>query len=126
MHITNKLTNQTVIACESDVIIKNKEFLNIIKLKNLADIKKELHCGFGLFYEVDIALLEEFFEFTTRKDQTVVVDGFSKEEILKALKETNPKGVDRIVKLGNAMDFNYIWDGFDMLSSLCRIVDVDI
>jgi hypothetical protein len=125
-HITDKLTSQSIMATSGKISINNKEFLNIVKLQNLQDIQKEYHCGFGLFYDVDIASLEEFFNYTTKKDQTVVVSGIEKEEILKALKTTTPKGVDRVVKLGDAMEFNYLWDGFDMLSSLCRIVDVDI
>jgi len=125
-HITDKLTSQTIMATSGNISINNKEFLSIVKLKNLQDIQKEYHCGFGLFYDVDIDSLEEFFNYSTKKDQTVVVSGIKKAEVLKALESTTPKGIDRIVKLGDAMEFNYLWDGFDMLSSLCRIVDVDI
>lgn len=33
------------------------------------------------------------------------------------------KGVDRVVPLGKTMDFDLIWDGYDLTSMLTRIVD---
>ncbi len=33
------------------------------------------------------------------------------------------KGVDRIVPLGKTMDFDLIWDGYDLTNMLTRIVD---
>ena len=30
------------------------------------------------------------------------------------------KGIDRIVEVGNALDFNYIWDRYNLFSELVQ------
>ena len=35
------------------------------------------------------------------------------------------RGCDRIVPIGKALDFSPIWDGFDLLSVLTRIITID-
>ena len=38
---------------------------------------------------------------------------------------TNVRGVDRIVPIGKAMDIDVIWDGFDLVRVIARIMKVD-
>ena len=32
------------------------------------------------------------------------------------------KGIDRVVPIGKTMDFDFIWDGYDLISQLTRII----
>ena len=43
--------------------------------------------------------------------------------IVNFLKRKNINGVDRIVKLGNALQMSLIWDGFDIPRALSRIIE---
>ena len=39
-----------------------------------------------------------------------------------ALLESGIKGIDRIVPVGQTMDFDLIWDGYDLSRDLTRVV----
>ncbi len=60
----------------------------------------------------------------TAKDQTVTAFGMEKEELARFITEYRPKGINRIVPFGQAMEFSTIWDGYDLLREFCREVDL--
>jgi hypothetical protein len=37
---------------------------------------------------------------------------------------SNLTGIDRIVPIGNALDIDFKWDGYDLIKTLSRIVSV--
>jgi len=120
-----------LIALSSLAIEKKRElsfdtYVSYITLGNLSEIDEQKHCGGGLFYDVDIKNLDELFTYSTKRHQTLSLAGISKKELQEIFKTTNPQGFDRVVSLGKAMEFNATWDGFEIMSSLCRVVDVDI
>ena len=45
-------------------------------------------------------------------------------EIVKFVNEDHPQGVDRFVPLGKSMDFTLVWDGYDLITTLSRIVNI--
>lgn len=45
-------------------------------------------------------------------------------EMLRPLLLSGIKGVDRVVPLGKTMDFDLIWDGYDLYSRLTRVISV--
>ena len=60
----------------------------------------------------------------TIKSQTVTYYGLTREQIVKFVNEDHPEGVDRFVPLGKSMDFTLVWDGYDLIETLSRIVNV--
>ena len=34
------------------------------------------------------------------------------------------KGIDRVVPIGQALDLDFVWDGYDIYNSLTRAVDI--
>ena len=56
--------------------------------------------------------------------QTIAYLG--KKEDLISLITSGIKGVDRVVPLGKTMDFDMIWDGYNLFESLTRIIKIDI
>ena len=79
----------------------------------------------GFFFEYDATSLEEIFAFTDVKCQTVTYFGFTKDEIRKAVEMSRPHGIDRIVPIGTSMNFSLVWDGYDLIRSLSRIISID-
>ena len=123
----DKLIALTSLAIENETItLSFQPFMSVVKLPNLEAIDEQKHCGGGLFYDIDIKNLEELFSYSTKKDQTLSLAGITEEELHKAFKQSPPQGFDRVVSVGKAMEFNAVWDGFDIMSSLSRIVDVDL
>ena len=114
------------LAIEKNIKVNTQKLFYKIELNSLDDIDREKHCGLGIFYDIDIQNIEELLEFSSKKEQTLVIAGIKKEILVNAIKNINPIGFDRYVKVGDAMQFSEIWDGFDILTSLCRIIDVDI
>jgi hypothetical protein len=88
------------------------------------EIHEELHCGAGLFFESAIAELEELLPLLSRKIQTVSYAGISCDRWRDLLIKNNVSGIDRVVPIGKSLDFNYIWDGYDMPNLLMREISV--
>ena len=60
----------------------------------------------------------------TEKHQTLAYFGFKKEFFNSLFLKKQINGVDRIVPIGRSMEMNYLWDGYNLLNSLTRIVDI--
>lgn len=84
------------------------------------EIHEELHCGAGLFFESAIAELDELVPLLSRKIQTISYTGISGERWRDFFTKNNVSGIDRVVPVGKALDFDYVWDGYDMPVMLLR------
>lgn len=40
------------------------------------------------------------------------------------MKDNDIRGIDRIIPLGRSMEMNYFWDGYNLLRTLTRIIDI--
>ena len=122
----DKLMAEIKLAINQNITVKNEKSIFKVKLQNLQALEIDTHCGLGLFYEVNLKTLEELFTYVTREYQTLSIYGFDKKTIKNILQDNKPLGIDRVISLGKAMEFSPIWDGYDMMQNLCRIIDVDI
>lgn len=91
----------------------------------LADIK-HYHCGNGLFYEQCFETVPQFFQTLTDREQTLSVFGFDAEEMRRNVQNLPMRAVDRITRIGNALDFNYIWDGYNLLHAFTRQIGIQL
>ncbi len=76
----------------------------------------------GYFYEYDAKSLTDLLPIATVKSQTVTYYGLTREQIMKFVNEDHPQGIDRFVPMGKSMDFTLVWDGYDLIHTLSRIV----
>jgi Acyl-CoA reductase (LuxC) len=97
--------------------------LLVVRLKDLADFDRA-HPGAGLFFEATVDALADLVGFVNRQDQTVTAHGFSAEELTAFARSLCGRGVDRIVRFGEALTFSSLWDGYDLLAELTRTVDI--
>ena len=84
--------------------------------------QREQHCGAGLFLESRVQTMEEVAGRFADKDQTLSYYGVSKEELITLVKAISNRAIDRIVPLGQALDFSSVWDGQQFLTSFTRKV----
>jgi hypothetical protein len=112
------------LACEVDLWadIAHKEFLPV-RLPDGAVWRKET-CGAGLFTHVRATHLLQLAELAAERDQTVTHFGFSRTELRELAQKAGAKGVDRIVRVGEALTFGEIWDGYDLIGDFLRHVAV--
>lgn len=85
------------------------------------DFERE-HCGGGLLFQMRIDALAELQRFISRRDQTMTYFGFETDELTAFASGLN--GLDRIVPVGQALNFNRLWDGYDLLQELTRHVSI--
>jgi len=76
----------------------------------------------GFFMEYYAENLKEIEPLCVDKCQTLSYLGVAKEEIKQFLLDSKPRGVDRAVLIGKTMNFDLIWDGYDLIGQLTRIV----
>jgi hypothetical protein len=75
----------------------------------------------GFFLEYDCDDITEIFPLCNDKHcQTIAYIG-DKEMFLQLL-EKGAKGIDRIVPVGKTMDFDLLWDGYDLTGHLTRTI----
>lgn len=117
-----------------DIIDKKDNIVRIIKKTNLlyrAEIK-ELVTGLeryrgncGYFYEYSMKSIEDIIPVITEKYQTVTYFGVDAEDIRSIVLKNKLTGIDRIVPIGKAMDISVIWDGYDLVRMMSRIIKTE-
>lgn len=114
--------------------ITNAKFAGFVRRENLVyreeldGLDKDIinHRGkSGYFYEYALKNLEELFLVVTEKFQTITYFGIDEKNLYDRLIAAKVRGVDRIVPVGRAMDIDVIWDGFDLVRVLARVVRVE-
>ena len=120
----NKLTSSYLIAvAEPGVKVEEHEDNLIVRVKvpeimeNLMDYRDNS----GYFYEYDCKGILEIKDLCNDKRcQTIAYIGNSKAVL--PLIEAGVKGIDRVVPMGKTMDFDLIWDGYNLPALLTRTV----
>lgn len=98
--------------------------LTRIQVSHLDPVLMNYRYNSGFFYEYDAASLTDILPIALNKSQTVTYYGLTREQIIKFVNEDHPQGVDRFVPMGKSMDFTLVWDGYDLIETLSRIVNV--
>ena len=124
--VTNKkISSLTTAAVNTNLKFKAKyKDFKLIKI----DVKKpyieieKLQCHFGTFVEINIEKLDEIKKIITKKFQTITTYGVDHNVLEKLIIKHGIIGIDRIVPVGAAFEMGPIWDGYDIIYSLSRIV----
>ncbi|MDC3204468.1 hypothetical protein OBA18_00915 [Pelagibacteraceae bacterium] len=77
-------------------------------------------CGGGFFIEGRLSSLDELPKLLRSKDQTLSYFGFNLETLNEICLNNFSLGLDRIVPMGQALDFFPVWDGYDLLSEFSK------
>nr|WP_309593535.1 acyl-CoA reductase [Moraxella osloensis] len=120
--IVNKLLAEQSLMIELTGIRCNETQTNLVsrlQIPNLSKESKEHHCGSGLFFEYFANNYIDIVNSFQTNDQTISYYGIDKNKLIEAL-NLYPNGIDRIVPFGQALSFNYIWDGYNFLNYLTR------
>ncbi len=119
----NKLTSSLLIAAEHDVKVEEHEDNLIVRVKvdELTSDLMNFKDNSGYFFEYDCSDIMDLESICNDKRcQTVAYLGDG--SVLLPLIKSGIKGIDRVIPIGKTMDFDMIWDGYDLLSLLSRTV----
>jgi hypothetical protein len=117
-----------VFSCESivDLPITNYQRfreVTVLTLDSLKSYPRE-HSGGGLFFSGRIDRLLDLAPVLARKDQTLTYFGFELNELRTFALSLTGKAIDRMVPIGQALQFSRFWDGKDLLREFCRLVHI--
>ena len=124
----NKLTTASIIATKDynakliNTVVDNNSLYRVEVDRvdsKLMDYMES--CGF--FYEYNCSDILELRDIADNNScQTLSVIG--NKDMFRELITSGIKGIDRIVEIGHTMDFDLVWDGYDLISHLSRIVSI--
>jgi len=106
---------------------KTKNFNNYVNVNTLSKIPnniESLRGKWGFFYEYEAKNLFFLKKIINSKFQTITYFGVEKEVFKNFFLKEKPSGIDRVVGVGKALDIDIIWDGYDLIQNLSRIVDL--
>lgn len=140
--VNTKVDNEYDLAAKSSVDkltrmcldLVNRDFVNEIhtsanniyrvQINKLPDSILALNGKYGYFYEYstsDLNIIEKLMDI---KIQTLTYFGVNKEELFNVVYNAGNVGIDRIVPTGTALDIGMVWDGYDMVYTLSKIIDL--
>lgn len=116
-----KLATSLWLAAEPETIkVHDRQLLSRVQMDRMAEEFRERHCGGGFFYELVLEDETGIADVVVDKDQTLSYFGYSREELLEAADRLQTRGIDRIVPIGQALNFQTVWDGQRFLNSFTR------
>jgi Acyl-CoA reductase (LuxC) len=86
--------------------------------------RQDLRVGGGFLSVVFIRSLAEVPSFIRESDQTITYFGWERGEIEAVAASRIGPGVSRWAPIGTALDFDFIWDGYDIPFELTRLIRV--
>jgi len=93
-----------------------------IRLKQLDHAVYDYKGLGGLFHEYDASSLQDLASFIDRRVQTVAYHALEADTIKQLIRNNHLQGVDRVVPIGRTAEFDIVWDGFDLIQMLTRVV----
>lgn len=124
-----KLNAQFLALHDLDVVKKTtfNPALTVVSLAGWNGLSafKELGFGNGMLLEQRLDSLPDLAAHAEGKDQTLAFWGFEDHEIESFVTRCNGRGFERVVRFGEALAFDTVWDGanlFDVLTKFVKIV----
>ena len=96
-------------------------FLSVASLSEFYDFRENIYGG-GMLFALTLLEAEDLVPHIVRKDQTLTHYGFDEGELRKLTQALNGRGIDRMVPVGQALAFDAVWDGVDLIAALSRVV----
>ncbi len=137
-YIKNKYTMDSVISVDK----LTSYYKQLIDMENLSKISTEdnliwrielnslnkhienYRCTSGYFNEYNLKSLDEISYIINKKYQTFSYYGIDKKTLRSFIEKNKPMGIDRIVPIGKTSEFSLNWDGYDLISTLSRSIQI--
>ena len=121
IHIIDKYSNLIENIISQDSFKNLKTFKNnvyVVEPNEKTNSIENIRGKNGIFFQKNISKLENLKKYITKKCQTVSYFGFEKKQLKNFITKSNLKGIDRFVPIGQALEINFFWDGYEVINSL--------
>lgn len=124
-HVMRKMTEAYATAGrgEASLVVQYSNALTATILN--ANAEKPARVGGGFLSVRYLARLDDLAGFIREDNQTLTYGGFDRAELDEFAANLGAIGLTRIVPIGKALDFDVIWDGYDLLHELTRMRRVE-
>ncbi len=102
----------------------NGSYISRMILKKIPKDIDIFRVGFGYFFEYFVKDLKKIKTSISPKIQTLTYYGFKESDLRNFVYRERPNGIDRIVPVGRALEFGELWDGYDLIRNLSKIIDL--
>lgn len=109
---------------QTRVTPQDDNLLTRVELAHLEVDIEDWRSACGYFYEYRATSLEEVAPIVDRRYQTLAYLGVDADALRSFVVDRRLTGIDRIVPIGHTLDFSLEWDGYDLVSTLSRVVTV--
>ena len=123
--IMDKYSNLVSKILSNDDFKKLQTYSNniyVIDLSNKNYTNYKLRGSHGTFYQKSLNKLDNIEMFIDKKCQTITYYGVSNLDIKNLILKKNIMGGDRIVPVGQSLNINNFWDGYDLIRTLSRVI----
>lgn len=107
---------------EARQIFRHQNILYRVELANAGSHQDDCRGYFGTVHEVVFASLDQLAPLVNERYQTLCVQGVATEVVREFIVRNGLRGIDRVVPVGRALDMEIIWDGYDLIGSLSRLI----
>lgn len=124
--VSNKYTDAWSFAMTVPQLKSIQRFDNILYVYTLSSLPADitpLSGSFGQFFQYPIGSISKMTPYLGKKIQTLTTIGADPAIVRQTLLAAGIMGVDRVVPVGQALEMNIIWDGFNMIEMLSRIMN---
>lgn len=123
IHAIDKYTHLCRTAIQLDgCIIEQKSHIYRVQLDTLPQNIEDYRGKHGFFFEAKDNDLTKLESIVSERYQTVTYFGVDPGAISARIIDAGLTGIDRIVPVGKALDIGVIWDGYDLIGTLSRII----
>ena len=106
----------------AEVVPMPDQLISVIRVGELSAELPEYRCACGSFIEYSGTELAPLADIINEKYQTIAYIGDIQNKLTGFVAENGLSGADRIVPVGRTMDFSLIWDGYDLIREMSRII----
>lgn len=106
--------NQSVVDIIEDKVVETIHNSNYLTFAGMKSDEVPHSCGAGYLYYKFANHLSDIKSSINPKTQTITYWGLSKDQVYSFLETLDVETVDRVVPIGQALDFDYIWDGYNI------------
>ena len=127
VHVVDKFTSlcQSAIDFEQiKCITRHENFIYRILMETLPETLDTFRGKFGYFYEFDAEDINQISHIVNKSFQTLTYFGVNKSYLTDFVIQNRLSGIDNITPIGSALDIGVIWDGYDIIRSLSRTINV--
>jgi hypothetical protein len=123
-HAIGKMTTAFYAAANGRASSANWQNTHLTSIVASAPERQDLRVGGGFLSVVFVRSLAEVASFIRETDQTITYFGWERGEIEAVAATRTGLGVSRWAPIGTALDFDFIWDGYDIPFELTRLVRI--